>query len=76
MTDVTAYFAGILDNIDVNVSPHIPLKRGATMNVEDQHSTTNDITCIDCGKTTGEVKIGTSWICEDCKVSEKLQPSE
>jgi len=26
------------------------------------------ITCKDCGKVNGHEKIGTSWICEDCKM--------
>ncbi|WP_308639361.1 hypothetical protein [Paenibacillus silvisoli] len=26
------------------------------------------ITCKECGKTNGHSAVGTSWICEDCKV--------
>jgi len=28
------------------------------------------ITCQECGKMNGSGQIGTSWICEDCKVEQ------
>jgi len=53
------------------------------MNIEDRLSNTEakdvvteDITCGQCGKMTGKEKVGTSWICSDCKVSEDTTKSD
>lgn len=31
------------------------------------------ITCVECGRVNGKGQLGTSWICTDCKVGEKLE---
>jgi ribosomal protein L37AE/L43A len=38
------------------------------MSKESKQESPTDITCKDCGKTNGQVKVGTHWICEDCKI--------
>jgi hypothetical protein len=34
------------------------------------------ITCEQCGKINGRGEVGSSWICEDCKVSENKPVAE
>lgn len=46
------------------------------MNTEDRLKATDDITCGQCGKANGKEKVGTSWICADCKVSEDTSQTE
>jgi ribosomal protein L37AE/L43A len=39
------------------------------LNTDKDKDKDNTITCGDCGKTNGNLQVGTHWICEDCKAS-------